>query len=214
MHVGDTGKARKAPVPGAPLVGEFAWDTVTNAWWWSDALCHLYGYEPGAAEPSFKTFLRHKDPRDLARIDAVFNRCLAKGGPFSCYHRIIDARGRAKTVVVVGHGTRNAEDTKTVLMRGFMVDVTASVEREASAALQAALTNRVAVEQVKGALMVVHNLDADGAFAVLRGYSQVSNRRVSVIAEAVLAAVRKRGEAPSISRHELDQILWDAAHRP
>ena len=214
MHVGDTGKARRAPaLAGAPGVGEFEWDTVTNAWWWSDALCHLYGYEPEAVKPSLKTFLQHKDPRDKARIDAVFNRCLAKGGPFSCYHRIIDARGKSKTVVVVGHGSRDAEDSKTVLMHGFMVDVTASVQQEASAALQAALTNRVEIEQVKGALMAVHNLDADAAFAVLRGYSQVSNRRVSAVAATAVIAFRERGEAESISRHELDQILWNAAHQ-
>lgn len=208
----ETGKERRAG-GGTPSVGEFEWDIITNAWWWSDALCHLYGYEPEAVKPSMKIFLQHKDPRDLARIDAVFNRCLAKGGPFSCYHRIVDARGRGKTVVVVGHGSRDAEDTRTVLMHGFMVDVTASVAREASATLQAALTNRVEIEQVKGALMVVHNLDADAAFAVLRGYSQVSNRKVSAVAEAALIAFRERGEAESISRHELDQILWNAAHQ-
>ena len=94
-----------------------------------------------------------------------------------------------------------------------MADVTASVQQEASAALQAALTNRVEIEQVKGVLMAVHNLDADAAFAVLRGYSQVTNRRVSAVAEAALIAFRKRGEAESISRHELDGILWSAAHQ-
>jgi hypothetical protein len=214
MDVGATDKARRHPaLAGEPAVGEFEWDTVTSVWWWSDALCHLYGYEPAAAKPSLKTFLQHKDPRDKARIDAVFNRCLAKGGPFSCYHRIIDARGKGKTVVVVGHGIRDAEDTRTVLMHGFMVNVTASVQQEASAALQAALTNRAAIEQVKGALMAVHNLDADAAFAVLRGYSQVSDKRVSAVAEAALMALRERGEADSISRHELDQILWNAGHQ-
>jgi hypothetical protein len=214
MHAGDTAKPRRtAGLVGAPGVGEFEWDTVTNNWWWSDALFTLYGYQPEAVKPTLKIFLQHKDPRDQARIDAVFNRCLAKGGPFSCYHRIIDARGRGKTVVVVGHGARNAENSKTILMHGFMVDVTTSVQQEASAALQAALTNRTQIEQVKGAIMAVHNLDADAAFAVLRGYSQVTDKRVSAIAEAALAAFRQRGEAEAMSRHELDQILWNAGRQ-
>lgn len=214
MGIGDTGKPRRArALAGAPGVGEFEWNTVTNDWWWSDALFSLYGYQPEAVKPSLRIFLQHKDPRDRARIDAVFNRCLAKGGPFSCYHRIIDARNREKTVVVVGQGTRDDENSRTVLMHGYMVDVTTSVQQEASAALQAALTNRAQIEQVKGALMAVHNLDADGAFAVLRGYSQVSDRRVSAIAEAALDAFRQRGEAESLSRQELDQILWNAGHQ-
>jgi hypothetical protein len=210
----DNGKPQRRPGrAGQPGVGEFEWDILTNAWWWSDALCHLYGYEPEAAKPSLRTFLRHKDPRDRARIDAVFNRCLAKGGPFSCYHRIIDARGRGRTVVVVGDGIRDAEDTRTVLMHGFMVDVTASVQREASAALQAALTNRAAIEQVKGALMAVHSLDADAAFAVLRGYSQVADKKVSALAEGAVIAFGERGDADGITRSELDQMLWNAAHQ-
>lgn len=214
MRMGDTAKpSRAGTFGGTPGVGEFEWDIVTNDWRWSDALFHLYGYQPGAVKPSLKVFLQHKDPRDKARIDAVFNRCLAKGGSFSCYHRIIDARRKEKTVVVVGLGERDAEDSRTVLMRGFMVDVTTSVQQEASAALQAALTHRAQIEQVKGVVMAVHNLDADAAFAVLRGYSQVSDRRVSAIAEAAIAAFAQRGEAESMTRHELDQILWAAAHQ-
>ena len=193
-------------------IGRFEWNTVTGAWTWSDGLFGLYGYEPQSVEPSLDLFLKHKDPRDMARIDAVFNRCLSQGGPFSCYHRIIDARGRHKIVVVVGYGERDPKDTRTVLMHGFMVDLTASGQREASEALHASLKNRGGIEQVKGAIMLVHGLSEDAAFALLRGHSQIYNKKVSVIVSNLLEAFQKRSSSESISRGELDRMLWDAAH--
>jgi hypothetical protein len=195
-----------------PEVGQFSWDTTSDTWWWSDGLFRLYGYEPGAVAPSLECFLKHKDPRDMARIDAVFGRSLAEGGPFSCYHRIIDAHGVSKTVVAVGIGTRDEAGTRTVLLQGFLVDVGTSRQREAEAALQQVLKSRAGIEQVKGALMLLHGLDADGAFAVLRGYSQIYNRKLSSIVEAVLESFRRRDSSESVQRHELDRMLWDAVH--
>ncbi|MFL6028166.1 MAG: PAS and ANTAR domain-containing protein [Nocardioidaceae bacterium] len=194
-------------------VGRFEWNPLTGDWSWTDGLYRLYGYEPHSIEPTLERFLQHKDPRDMARIDAVFARCLAHGGPFSCYHRIIDARGKRKIVVVVGYGERDAEDSRTVLMHGFMVDVTASGEQETSAALQAALKNRAGIEQVKGAIMLVHGLEADAAFALLRSHSQVYNKKVAAIVADLLVAFATRPEEESVTRGELDQMLWDAAHR-
>jgi hypothetical protein len=214
MHLESTARENRFDgVEGDHGVGQFEWNHLTGSWSWSDGMFHLYGYEPGSVEPSMERFLQHKDPRDMARIDAVFNRCLAEGGPFSCYHRVIDARGRHKIVVVVGYGERDAENTRTVLMHGFMVDVTTSGERETSAALQAALKNRAAIDQVKGMIMLVHGLSADAAFALLRGHSQVYNKKVSAIVDDLLLAFENRPTAESISRGELDRMLWDAANR-
>ena len=201
------------PGDGDSGLGQFEWSPVTGDWSWTDGLYRIYGYAPRSIEPTLERFLQHKDPRDMARIDAVFARCLAQGGPFSCYHRIIDAQGKRKIVVVVGYGERDAKDTRTVRMHGFMVDVTASGEQETSAALQAALKNRAGIEQVKGAIMLVHGLEADAAFALLRSHSQVYNKKVAAIVADLLVAFTTRPEEESVSRGELDQMLWDAAHR-
>ena len=196
---------------GASGLGRFRWDTVADTWWWSDEMFRLYGYEPGAVEPSLDRFLQHKDPRDMARVDAVFTRCLAEGGPFSCYHRIRDTRGRTKTVVAVGSGTRDDADTRTVVMEGFLVDVSAGTRTDAEAALQAVLATRAGIEQVKGAIMLVHGLEADAAFDLLRGYSQVYNKKIVDLVAAVLVAFRARASSETVRRSELDTILWDAA---
>lgn len=196
---------------GSP-VGRFEWNPGSDHWWWSDGLYRLYGYEPRSVEPTMERFVQHKDPQDRARIDAVFARALSQGGPFSCYHRIFDVRGRRRTVVVVGYGDRNLEDTHTVCMHGFMVDVTAAGREETNAALEATLQTRAGIEQVKGALMVVHRLSADAAFEVLRGHSQVYNKKLSSIVAEVLAAIGRRDGSEEISRAGLDRLLWDASH--
>ena len=84
MRMGDTDKPpRTAALAGAAGVGEFEWDTVTNDWWWSDALFSLYGYQPEAVKPSLKIFLQHKDPRDQARIDARLQPLPRQGRTFN-----------------------------------------------------------------------------------------------------------------------------------
>jgi len=208
-----TSQSTSGTVEDRSGVGRFECNTVTDSWWWSDALYHVYGYEPGAVEPSMNTFLQHKDPRDRARIDVVLDRCVSEGGPFSCYHRIIDAHGRQKMVVVVGFGERDDSDTKTVRMHGFMVDVSSVTREEVNAAMGSALKNRAGIEQVKGAIMMVYGLDADAAFAVLRGHSQVYNIKLTAIVAAVLSAFQERGTAEAVTRGELDRMLWDAAHQ-
>jgi hypothetical protein len=192
-------------------VGRFSWNTVTDVWWWSDDLYRLYGYAPAAVEPTLDRFLQHKDPRDRARIDLVFSRCSQEGGPFSCHHRIIDARGIHKTVVAIGFGHRNAADTRTDVMEGFLVEVSTGDDLEAEAALQSLLRSRAPVEQVKGALMLLYGLTADAAFSVLRGYSQVYNVKIASIVTAVLEAFETRAATNVVTRAELDRILWDAA---
>ncbi len=195
-----------------PLVGEFTWDTITDAWWWSDDLYRMYGYEPGSFEPGMDRFLQHKDPRDRTRIDAVLARCLEEGGPFSCYHRIKDTRGSEKTVVAIGFGRGNAEDTRTVLMQGYLIDVTAPGRDSTEATLQVVLESRAGIEQVKGALMLVYGVSAEAAFDLLRGYSQIYNKKLAAIVTAMHAAFGARDNAASITRGELDRMLWNAAN--
>jgi hypothetical protein len=197
--------------PSRSDIGEFTWDTVADVWWWSDGLYRLYGYEPSAVEPTLERFLQHKDPRDRAQIDLVFTRCSQEGGPFSCHHRIIDAHGVHKTVVAIGFGHRDAADARTELMQGFLVEVSSDSDPESEASLQSLLLSRASIEQVKGALMLVHGVSADAAFHLLRGYSQVYNKKVAAIVTAVLEAFSTRPPVAAVSRGELDRIIWEAA---
>ncbi len=53
--------------------------------------------------------------------------------------------------------------------------------------LQHALTSRIAIEQAKGMIAEHNHVDMDEAFARLRAYSRNHNRRLTEVAEAVVA---------------------------
>lgn len=192
-------------------IAEFIWNTTSDTWWWSDPLFELYGYQPGSIEPTTQVFLSHKDPTDRARIDAVLDRCAAEGGPFSCYHHIFDTRGIRKTVVVVGEGNRDEDDPRSVCVQGYIVDVSDNTEADVKEAMSTALKNRAGIEQVKGALMLVYKLDADAAFNVLRGYSQVYNIKLNTIVAGALSSFEHRDASETVSRGDLDRLLWSVA---
>ena len=203
----DPSQARSA----RPAVGGFTWNTVTDVWWWSDDLYRLYGYPPAAVEPTLERFFQRRNfttGPDRPRVQPV----LAGGRALQLPPRIIDARGIHKTVVAIGFGHRNAADTRTDVMDGFLVEVSTGDDLEAEAALQSLLRSRAPIEQVKGALMLLYGLTAEAAFSVLRGYSQVYNVKIASIVTAVLEAFQTRSEATDVvTRAELDRILWDAA---
>lgn len=189
--------------------GEFRWDVLTGAWWWSDAMYELLGYQPGSVPAALERFVHHKDPADRARVDMVIDRCLHDGGPFSCYHHIIDAHGTRKTVVAVGRGDRDLDDTRTVAIHGFMVDVSAASGADTTVALEAALVHRGMIEQVKGMVMLTHQLDADAAFELLVGHSMITNTKLTTIVTTVLDRVAHREATEMVTRADLDALLAD-----
>jgi len=187
--------------------GEFRWDVPSGAWWWSDALYELLGYQPGTVPASMELFLQHKDPADRARVDMVIDRCREDGGPFSCYHHILDAHGTRKTVVAVGRGDR--DDSRTVTIHGFLVDVTAGSRADTTLALESALVHRAAIDQVKGMVMLTHQLDADAAFDLLVGHSMITNTKLTAIVTTVLDRVAHREATEVVTRADLDALLAD-----
>lgn len=53
--------------------------------------------------------------------------------------------------------------------------------------LQAALNNRIVIEQAKGAIAQAHGLSGDEAFTALRGYARRTNRKLTEVAQDMLA---------------------------
>jgi GAF domain-containing protein len=63
-----------------------------------------------------------------------------------------------------------------------------------------ALTSRIVIEQAKGMIAEHSHVDMDGAFSLLRGYTRKHNRRLTDVAEAVVAgriAVHAIARTPS-----------------
>jgi PAS domain S-box-containing protein len=74
-----------------------------------------------------------------------------------------------------------------VLDRLLATATDASRKRELADQLQQALDRRVLIEQAKGVLMALMDLDADQAFALIRREARSRNRRVADVARGVIA---------------------------
>lgn len=195
---------------GAPQqVASFVYRVQEQAWSWSDDLFSMHGFAPGEVVPTTDLLLAHKHPEDVARAAEVIEQALATGEPYSSRHRLIDANGRERTVVVVGRGvTCNG---RVVELQGYFVDVTQAVEEDAmgraTRAIEAAREHQGPLEQAKGALMVTLGLDADTAFALLAAKSQASNTKVHQVAEDLVRQI-SGGGLDAGSAEAVTDWLW------
>ena len=90
-----------------------------------------------------------------------------------------------------------------------MVDVTAGCRGDTTIALESALVHSAAIEQVKGMVMLTHQLDADGAFDLLVGHSMITNTKLTTIVTTVLDRVARRTATEMVTRADLDALLAD-----
>jgi len=88
-----------------------------------------------------------------------------------------------------------------------------SREQAITAAVGHICDKRAIIEQVKGVLMCVYDIDADVAFEVLRRHSQDSNVKLRKLALRLMADFCREmsGDGSGLSRAAVDRIL-DKAH--
>jgi len=198
----------KALLGGAPQrVGRFEYRYDTGAWTWSDTVARLHGYQPGEVEPTTELVLSHKHPDDLARVKGLLHQSAA---PFSSRHRIRTTTEEIRKVVVVGDPITDA-DGQVVATRGFYIDITESFDAELQATVsdkvQVIVSHREIIDQAKGMLMAIYQLDADAAFAVLKWRSQEHNMKLSMVAEKLVSELPDLLNANPATRRPIDHYL-------
>jgi PAS domain S-box-containing protein len=198
----------KALLGGQPQrVGRFEYRYDTDAWTWSDTVARMHGYEPGSVEPTTDLVLGHKHPEDLTQVKGLLKQSSA---PFSSRHRIRTKDGEVRKVVVVGDAVTD-DDGRVVATRGFYVDVTEAVNADVQEALGDELSTIVAhrdvIEQAKGMLMAIYDVDADAAFAILRWRSQELNIKLHTIADTLVRNVPSLLQGEPALRRRVDHYL-------
>ena len=185
----DAVEAALAPGHRAP-VGRYRLDLTTGRWAWSDEVYAMHGFSPGDVVPTTELVLSHKHPEDRERVDHVFRNAAATGEPFSTVHRIVDAKGRTRTLAVTGQPKRDPDTGAITELAGYFIDVTAAsreqAQREASASIRASAESRASIEQAKGVLMVSFGVEDDEAFARLREASNQINVPVRDLAAGLV----------------------------
>jgi hypothetical protein len=190
------------------VTGQFRCALPDESWWWSDETYAVHGFAPGEVVPTTALVEAHRHPDDRDHVRRAVLLACRSGAPFSSMHRIMDALGRERTVVVVGQVVRDELSDRPRCLQGFVTDVTDEIRdraaREATQQIHAALAGREIIDQAKGVLVLVYGMTCDEAFDTLRATSNARNVRVRDLAHEVVAAARRCGTA---ARENLDDLL-------
>ncbi|MDT5067969.1 MAG: hypothetical protein QOK02_4124 [Mycobacterium sp.] len=188
-------------------------------WEWSEQVQRLHGYLPGTVRPTTDLVLSHKHPDDRSKVAATIENVVHGRAAFSGRHRLIDTAGIVHSVVVVGDQLVD-DDGRIIGTHGFYVEVAptevarAEIDREQQVAITARVAeiadNRGPIEQAKGMLMLIYDLDADTAFSLLKWLSQENNVKLRLLAEQILTDFRPLGQVAGIQHASFDQALMTA----
>ena len=184
-----------------------------DRWAWSDEVARIHGYEPGSVTPTTELVLAHKHPADRPSINALLARIRETGLAFSSRHRIRDTGGRVHSVIVVGNQLRN-DAGEVIGSDGFYVDITDFIESsqaEVSQEVEEIAARRSVIDQAKGMLMLINNLNDAAAFNLLRWRSQETNVKLRDLAHQIsndFAGVSDGGPLPNQSVY--DNLLMTA----
>lgn len=209
-HTSTTGVAEVAPSPTDRSTGQWRFDLGTGRWWWSPETYRVHGFEQHEVVPTTGLVLAHKHPADRERFARLLETASITGEPFHSMHRIMDARGRERVVLLTGQGRRDPGTGEVVELMGYLVDVTGPVAERAEALageqIRAAAAHRGEIEQAKGILSVTHGLTIDEAFQMLRKTSNDHNVPVRTLA-ARLVTLGRILPVDEHRRHCVDELL-------
>lgn len=186
-----------------------------HRWEWSEQVQRLHGYQPGTVVPTTELVLSHKHPEDRDQVAATIDSITHTRGALSSRHRIIDANGVVRWVVVIGDQFFD-DDGAVIGTHGFYVDVTPAErvrEDMVSARVDEIADHRAVIEQVKGMLMLTYNIDEVLAFDVLKWLSQENNIKVRALAEQISTDLRAIAAAARFPKIDFDHALMTAHQR-
>jgi PAS domain S-box-containing protein len=200
-------------------VGWYRWFFGDERWEWSPEVEQIHGYQPGTVTPTTHLVLSHNHPDYCEQVSATLDDIRRRHTSFSTCHRIITVQGTTREVVVIGERLRD-NIGEVIGAQGFYFDVTAAGEaREASITRGIAeiADNRAVIEQAKGVLMYIYQVDADAAFEVLNWRSQETKVKLSALAGQLLADIRTLGHDDGSRSYgsifEFDRLLLTTHER-
>jgi hypothetical protein len=196
-------------------VGWFRFYFDDGRWEWSEQVQRMHGYEPGAVTPTTELVLSHKHPDDRDHVAGTIDAIMHTRGASSSRHRIIDTGGTVRWVVVIGDQFFDGRGVP-IGTHGFYVDVTPmrhSREDAITTRVSEIADKRAPIEQAKGMLMLVYDLDDNAAFELLSWLSQKNNVKLRVLAEHIGATLRATATGAIVDRTVFDHALMTAADR-
>ncbi len=201
--------------------GTFRYDMRSGGLQWSEEIYLIHGYQRGEVVPTLGLLISHQHPEDRNRCRENLEEVSRVGGFLASYHRLIDARGREHRVLTAGVAAPD-EDGGPLVLDGFLIDLTTTVQSEtdraAREAIAGAMGTRALIEQAKGILMGIHRIGSETAFDRLSAYSQQHNIKIARTAAAIVRLANDTHEPAAFHRliHALDGVFaeqQDGANR-
>jgi len=200
-----------------PRIGWVRYYFDDDRWEWSDEVARMHGYEPGQVTPTTELVLEHTHEAHRAAVSAQLEQVRQTRAGFGSRYRIRDVHGHIRHVIVASNALRD-DAGRIVGSDGFYVDLTSyEAGRQEQVAAQVAdfAEHRAGIEQAKGMLMVVYDIDAAAAFDLLRWRSQQTNVKLRLLAEHIVDGFRGLHHADGAlpARDMYDRVLM-TAHQP
>ncbi|PPJ24706.1 antitermination regulator [Nocardia nova] len=196
-------------------VGWFRFWFADQRWEWSDEAAQMYGYPSADTEPTTDLLISHKHPDDHAELAASIAASVKTGEPICGQHRIVDAGGETREIIVVGEQLTD-DDGAVIGAGGYFVDVTETIAEERNDALSEVLPevieSRAVIEQAKGALTLAYGISPEQAFRVLSWRSQETNTKLRELAAQFVHEFRRLNGENTALRSRVDHIVL-TAHR-
>lgn len=196
---------------GAPeSVGRFTYFLADDHWEWSSEVATMHGYTGDEVEPTTSLLLSHKHPDDVAKVTRLIEQMRTTGTPFSSRHRIIDANGFKRHVIVAGDRLLG-DDGTSIGVSGFYIDVTDThlrdVDESVTETMDDIVEPRMGIEQAKGALMLAYGITADRAFDTLVWRSQDANIKLRRLADLLMQRIVAGDALEDGPRVEFDHLF-------
>ena len=196
------------------LVGRYSVELASGTWWWSDEVYAMHGWKRNEVEPGLDALRSRKHPDDRSRVVRAAGEALRLGRPFACAHRIVDRRGRTRSVVVTGQGSQSSLSRSPQLV-GYVVDVTPvqneALERRSTGVVNRAFVSQATVEQVKGVIVAVRGADEAKATDILADAARDAGVSLRLAADQVMTSLQDRGDGAPVTVDALADAL-DAIH--
>ncbi|WP_433665387.1 PAS and ANTAR domain-containing protein [Nocardia sp. CA-128927] len=190
--------------------GNFRFWYDEQRWEWSDEVAAIHGYPAGSTTPSTELLLSHKHPDDRDYVADAIAKSAANHEPFCSRHRIIDATGTLRHVIVLGD-TMTDENGTAIGSIGYFIDLTDSFDQQRQETLDTALPElfevRAVIEQAKGVLMRIYRINSDQAFRVLQWRSQETNVKLRSLATQLIAELNDLPPCPPQEQTAFDHLL-------
>lgn len=111
---------------GWSRIGRIRYYFADDRWEWSDEVERMYGYAPGAIEPTTELVMCHTHLEDRQEVAKLLQTIRRTWEAFSNWHRICDTSGHVRHVAVIGDQLRD-DSGQVIGSEGFCIDLTGDI---------------------------------------------------------------------------------------